>query len=410
MRYRRNIDCLGSEALHDLREALAALYARPGSDPMGFARIAGFHGDPPPAYCRHGAPGFLTWHRAYLQAFEDALRTVDCDVTLPYWDWASGPSTGVPAACREATYVDRAGNTVANPLYAGPRPAGGMTVRRADIDTTSFDDLAASAQTALGQASFASFQAQLNGVHGSVHVRVGGDMSSVPTAGYDPIFFLHHANIDRLWAQWQATHPGPMAADEAGLELAPFNRPFSTQWQTGADVASTEAMGYRYLRWCLRLPPIRIWDLVHLAVPWEVRRQLTSARLHFRIDRLPEQTVEVRAFLGQSRASARSRTVGNEAFAGAVGLFGLLGGAGAPDRVAPAKHRGHDDDLPTLGGRHGVVAGEHDERFDVELDVTAALLALEDDEVPLKLVAVDTDGDAVDADELVISSVDLVVD
>src|SRR5690606_18610467 len=74
MRYRKNIDCLSTDELHDLREALAAMYALPASDPNSFATIASFHGGPPIAYCSHGAPGFFTWHRAYLMAFENALR------------------------------------------------------------------------------------------------------------------------------------------------------------------------------------------------------------------------------------------------------------------------------------------------------------------------------------------------
>jgi hypothetical protein len=65
MRNRKNIDCLTTEELHDLREGVAALYSLPASNPNSFARIASFHGGPPIAYCEHGAPGFLTWHRAY---------------------------------------------------------------------------------------------------------------------------------------------------------------------------------------------------------------------------------------------------------------------------------------------------------------------------------------------------------
>jgi hypothetical protein len=165
MRFRYNVDCLTTAQLHDLREALAAMYALPASNPRSFARLAGFHGGPPTAYCRHGAPGFFTWHRAYLMAFEDALRSFRCNVTVPYWDWSSGASTGVPDACRYPTYVNRSGNVVANPLHSGPRPAGGQTARRADIDTTTYDDLATSAQAALSAATFASFQSQINGAH-----------------------------------------------------------------------------------------------------------------------------------------------------------------------------------------------------------------------------------------------------
>ena len=96
MRYRRNINCLRTDELHDLREALAGMYALPASNPNSFTKIAGFHGGTPTSYCRHGAPGFFTWHRAYMMAFENALRSIRCNVTAPFWDWSSGPTTGVP--------------------------------------------------------------------------------------------------------------------------------------------------------------------------------------------------------------------------------------------------------------------------------------------------------------------------
>jgi hypothetical protein len=44
------------------------------------------------------------------------------------------------------------------------------------------------------------FWQPLEAVHGGVHVWVGGSMSTIPTAPADPIFWMHHANSDRLWA------------------------------------------------------------------------------------------------------------------------------------------------------------------------------------------------------------------
>lgn len=41
--------------------------------------------------------------------------------------------------------------------------------------------------------------------HGSAHVSFGGFLSSIPTAARDPLFFLLHCNVDRLWAKWQKT-------------------------------------------------------------------------------------------------------------------------------------------------------------------------------------------------------------
>ena len=397
MRYRKNVNCLTTNELHDLREALAAMYALPGGDPNSFATIASFHGGPPIAYCSHGAPGFFTWHRAYLMAFENALRVLGCQVTLPYWDWSSGPSTGVPAACRQPTYVNRAGATVANPLYSGPRPAGGQTTRRADIDTTAYDDLAAGAQAAMSEVDFVSFQNQISGVHGSVHVRTGGDMTAVPTAAYDPIFYLHHANVDRIWADWQVAHPGPLPAAEASFQLQPFPRPYSVAWQTGSDVESTAALGYRYRRFCFLIPPFKVWEVVKFDWPFPLRERVDSVRVVLKSHHMQPEPVEIRAFVNQPDANARTQTLGNPAFAGAAAFFGH----GVPDphgQMAPAEHGGHGD-VPRPPLQPGVK-----ERFDLELNITRALRAQKADApgVSLKLVAVDVAGNEVPAEKLIL--------
>lgn len=442
MRYRKNIDCLTTDELHDLREAFAGMYALPASSPRSFATLASFHGGPPTAYCRHGAPGFFTWHRAYLVAFEDALRSIRCNVALPYWDWSSGPSTGVPEACRFPTYVNRSGNVVPNPLHSGPRPGGGQTNRRPDIDTTAFDDIATNAQSAMTAATFTSFQGSLNGVHGSVHGRVGGDMGFVPSAGYDPIFYFHHANCDRLWAVWQASHPGPLPASEATFALPPFNRPFSTDWQQGADVNSIQALDYAYRRFCFYFPPIRLWEAVRISWPLPLREQMASARLILKSTRMQQEPIEVRAFVEQPDATAGTRTIGNPAFAGSAGFIGhgatravakpavraaevmAVAAVGAPaiavdvrleNTAAGGGHHGHDHSHHDHGGHtHAPSAGDSgaEERFDVEIDVTAALRRLPRDakDVALKLVAINNSGEQLPASGVDFDEIELVVD
>lgn len=390
LRYRRNIDCLTSNQLHDLREALAELYQLPAPDAHSFATIAGLHGSPSPSYCVHGAPGFLTWHRAYMLAFEDALQCINSNVMLPFWDWSSGPSTGVPGACSEPTYVNRDGDTVDNPLYAGPLPGGGQTSRRSDIDTTVFDDLATTAQSAMTNADFNSFQNALNSVHGSIHVRVGGNMSSVPFASYDPIFYLHHANVDRLWALWQQSHPGSLPSNEANLELEPFNKPYSTEWQLGSAYESTTALGYGYTNFCFILPPIIIWEVVALEPiqPWVLER-LKAVRLVMRSERMQPRSMEIRVFINQPKATERTKTIGNPHYAGAIGVFGM--------------GMDVDPDLKMV---------PREENFDLQVDITETLRRIGEqaEELNLKLVAVDANGEPVAAEQLHIEGFELLAD
>jgi len=371
IRYRRNINCLTSNQLHDLREALAILYKLPASSPHSWLQIAGIHGEPAPSWCIHGYPGFATWHRAYLLALEEALHCLNPAVMVPFWNWSSGPTTGLPAACSSPTYVNRDGDTVPNPLYAGPLPAGGpgtMTERRPDIDTTTFGDLATTAQTALGNGDFNSFQPALNNVHGSIHGRVGGDMGSVPYAGFDPIFWLHHCNVDRLWAQWQASHPGPLPANEASLSLEPFQKPCSTSYYVGADMESTEALGYRYMTLCLIwIGPFVLTPIKLKLEPW-VRERLEVAQLVVRATRMPAESFEVRVFINDPEANAATPTEDNPSYAGALGVFGMRG--------SPRPARGKKKKAAAKSGRAAAKAMDMPMRgdsFDLQVDITEAL-------------------------------------
>lgn len=394
IRYRKNINCLTTDQLHDFREALTEMYNLPVSGGHGFEKIAGLHGSPSPSYCIHGYPGFLTWHRGYLEVYEEALRCINSNISLPFWNWSSGPTTGVPAACRDATYINRSGDTVDNPLYAGPIPTslgGGMTSRRADIDTTSFDDLATSAQSALTQTSFSSFQPALNGPHGGVHVRVGGNMSSVSLAGFDPIFYLHHANVDRLWAIWQYSHPAALPANEANLELEPFNQPYSTSWRLGSEVETTDMLGYRYANFCfIILPWPRLRQLVAFKLEKEIIPQFDSARLTLKADNMPMCSAEFRIFINEEKPSAKTKTQGNPGFAGSIALFGM----GDKKLMSDRRNKG--------------------KQFDVSVDISRAIKQQFDKknngELALSVVAVDENGKLIPDEQINIKGMELLID
>lgn len=371
IRYRKNINCLSENELHALREALAQMYVLPESDHHGYAKLAGIHGLPAPQYCIHGYPGFLTWHRAYMLAFEEALRRIDCGVTLPYWDWSSGPTTGLPPAVSSPTYVNRTGDEVPNPLYSGPIPASvspaGSTSRSPTVSTRDFGPHATSAQNAFANADFDDFQPALYGPHGSVHIAVGGEMGGVAFAGYDPIFYMHHANVDRIWADWQKVHPAPLPADEQSLALDPFAHSIGGALKTGAEMFSTVDLGYRYLRWCFRpLPwpfdrPLQILELVPI-------RTLEKARLVLKAERMPAESAELRVFVNDEEIDSR------------VGFF---------------------------GGPTGQMRTKSD-RFDQLVDVTAALKRCKDARrAELRLEAVSAEGKPVDLDKLNVSGLEL---
>lgn len=393
LRYRKNINCLTTAQLHDLREALITMYALPASDGHSYEKIAGLHGLPSPSYCKHGYPGFLTWHRAYLYAYEEALRCVDSTITLPFWNWSSGPTTGVPVACRSATYVNRNGDTVDNPLYAGPIPTslgGGMTSRRADIDTTTYDDLATSAQSALTQSSFSDFQIALNSPHGGVHGRTGGNMSSVAYAGFDPIFYLHHANVDRLWAIWQKNHPVSLPSNEANLELEPFNKPYSTDWQLGSNVETTDMLGYRYTNFCFFIFPWVPSRFFKFKLESSIIPQFRSARLILKAKNMPMRSTEFRVFINEEKASSKLKTHGNKCFAGSAWLFGM----GDKNLMSGKRNKGKS--------------------FDVSVDIGEVIklhcAEKKDTEISLSVIPIDENGKSLPENQVNIESIELIID
>ncbi|MER8533373.1 tyrosinase family protein [Mesorhizobium sp. M1005] len=167
------------------------------------------------ATCEHGTEYFLPWHRMYLYFFERVLREASGDpsFSLPYWDYtdptvdAAQPSDSpahIPAIFAVPQLQTSTGN-IDNPLFDARRTAGfGGSVQ---IDTVATD-----VDSTLNVGDFMEFQKTLEeGLHGFIHCAVGNRclapyIGLVPFAGNDPIFWVHHANIDRLWDCWSVFH------------------------------------------------------------------------------------------------------------------------------------------------------------------------------------------------------------
>ena len=101
--------------------------------------------------------------------------------------------------------------------------------------------MAADLASAIGNTTFNVFQAAIEGaVHADVHNAVGGDMATdrSPT---DPLFWLHHANLDRIFSRWQAGHAGQAPSNRAEkLKPAPIFK-----IKVG-DVLDIGTLGYSY--------------------------------------------------------------------------------------------------------------------------------------------------------------------
>ncbi len=236
------------------RRGVAAMKALPPSDPRNWTRFADIHR----TFCPHGNWYFLPWHRAYLASLENIIRGLaqKPDFALPYWDWTS--QRQLPPAFTE-------GNPRSNPLNharpglarANPLPddmVGPQVMARvlASPDFEAFGSVRPRGQNSADaqwqRRVGAKTELEFN-PHDGVHGTIGGDMAQVGPASRDPIFYLHHANVDRLWAMWNAR--GNANSAEAMWRNFAFNRNFinpnGSAWNVAVgNLQSPQALGYRY--------------------------------------------------------------------------------------------------------------------------------------------------------------------
>ncbi|WP_454062260.1 tyrosinase family protein [Candidatus Nitrospira salsa] len=274
VRIRRNISDYSDEQLNALRTGIEVMQSRSDTDPTSWIYQANIHGafaqdgTPQPAWnsCQHGSWHFLAWHRMYLYYFERILRQAsgDPNLTLPYWNYGD---TNNPNARQIPLPYRQPSNTGDNPLYVTNRSSimnnGGLLPESA-VDhsvafaLTNFSSPAGSGQSFGGQRSGPGHGLSPHSVfegtpHDVLHVNIGGWMGSFERAARDPIFWLHHTNIDRLWEAWLAQGNG-RSNPTSGQGDPWLNETFTFFDETGATVTLTGAeiihtidqLNYRY--------------------------------------------------------------------------------------------------------------------------------------------------------------------
>jgi hypothetical protein len=167
---------------------------------------------------------------------------------------------------------------------------------------------------------------------------------------------------------------------------------------------SASALGYGYRNICFFLPPFRLWEVVKLEWRPELARSVESARVVVKSHHMQPKPLEIRAFVNQPDANSKTRTAGNRSFA-AIGAF--FGHGEADPHGAKAQLAKVAPESDGHGGHRPPARTAVKERFDLELDITAALklASAQGSEVTLKLVAVDANGDEVPADQAIIEEV-----
>lgn len=238
--------------------AVGEMQRRAATDPTSWTFQGAIHGtsqptgDPRENTCQHGNWFFLPWHRMYLFCFENILRQIvqsmggPADFALPYWNYeGGGDRASLPHAFRRQFLDDRA---TPNPLFlADPARRSGWNTGQVRINLVVNNSNAALAEprfvlpppaAGFGGGAMTRSHAPTssgliessphNGVHTSfLDVRptapCNASLMAFPNcAALDPIFWLHHANIDRLWNVWLATRNGSNPSD-AGWLNEPFD-------------------------------------------------------------------------------------------------------------------------------------------------------------------------------------------
>jgi tyrosinase len=256
----------------------------------------------------HGGPVFLPWHRVFLLLFENALRQVGGKkITVPYWDWTdhdasvvfrddfmggagdpeqnyavtSGPfrkdqwtlnviNPGIRWAMFDSVFLRR--SLVMTPFPLPTQADIDAALAVATYDVAPFDDTADTSlsfrnnlegnrgdvprtDAPCGADGTMPLPATGSGLHNGIHAWVGGlaqqGTMMLPTSPNDPVFFLHHSQIDRLWAQWQEAHGVDSYQPVDGLpgnNVDDLMTPFDSAGiaVTPGDVGDIRDLGYAY--------------------------------------------------------------------------------------------------------------------------------------------------------------------
>ncbi len=159
----------------------------------------------------HNGSGFLPWHRVYVLHLERLLQASDPSVALHYWKFDEPAPTVFDEdfmGTRNTTSSEWVNLSIDNPLSSWQIPGESVGIRR---ETTFGSETANNPSgnnevttLALG-ATFSAFRTMESNPHGNAHLGSNNTswLRNSQTAVRDPLFFLLHSNVERLWAKWQ---------------------------------------------------------------------------------------------------------------------------------------------------------------------------------------------------------------
>lgn len=203
-------------------------------------------------------PQFLVWHRAFVFEFEEEVRALGGEFTcftVPYWNYEysdrfsrTDPRSVFGNDSDHLGVVDGQNGCIGGAFsrirITMPPPSQPHCIQRFpsgldNLRCRTFMDL-----TGFGEQDYGRFATQFQLAHGSPHVATGGQppgrvgVFATHASPLDPLFMLHHANIDRIWALRQACRGDYSFPGGRNAVLAYYGLSFS-------DFISTSAIRWR---------------------------------------------------------------------------------------------------------------------------------------------------------------------
>ncbi|KAJ1675874.1 hypothetical protein EV182_000406 [Spiromyces aspiralis] len=202
----------------------------------------------------HGNSMFMPFHRMFIQQFESVGRQwYNANFAIPYWDSARDYQAPQNSAVLTSNYIGGNGSGQNSCVSNGLENGWTLTYPNRHCLQRAFNGNSGTIQpwyapeTILSilqrDSTMASFRPDIEfSIHGAVHVGLGGDMNTQWSPN-DFAFMLHHANIDRLWYQWQSQYghtwtmdgPGPNNIRQLSLDdkIIYYNNPIRSVMQLG---------------------------------------------------------------------------------------------------------------------------------------------------------------------------------
>ncbi|RKP09206.1 hypothetical protein THASP1DRAFT_29003 [Thamnocephalis sphaerospora] len=201
---------------------------------------------------------FFPWHRIFLRRFERELQRIDPSIMLPYWDWSYDSQAPELSVVFRSGFYGGNGRQDDSCVVDGPFADWATVYPNTHCLQRKFDQqqrLSAfsgpEALRALQEQSrtYQEYRSRFESKpHAQVHIGIGSEFNTMYAVN-DPIFWAHHAFVDKNWAEWQQMRPqNARAFDGTTIEGQSVSindeiRPFGI---SVSEVMDTQNLCYRY--------------------------------------------------------------------------------------------------------------------------------------------------------------------